>query len=106
MGALFSGTCYLEIVLHSLTLLAARLTSLADHMAAAASPRPVTQPATVGVGPALTEDELLMASGAYNADKFNEYQRQVRTRDDFQPLQEHQQLVKKCNRVMIDDATG
>ena len=28
-------------------------------------------------GPALTEEELLMASGAYRQDKYNEYQRQV-----------------------------
>ena len=63
--------------------LLARLVSLADHMAAASAPRPVSQPVHVRTtvaatgGPALTEDELMMASGAYNADKYNEYQRQV-----------------------------
>lgn len=54
-------------------------------MAAAAAPRLATQQvpvkasmaATAG-GPALNEEELLMASGAYNPLKFNEYQRQVR----------------------------
>ena len=30
-----------------------------------------------GAGPALTEDELLMACGAFNPDKYDEYNRQV-----------------------------
>ena len=62
--------------------LAARLSSLADHMAAAGPPRQANDWAilrqTTQEGPALTEDELLMASGAYRQEKYNEYQRQVR----------------------------
>ena len=66
----------------------ARLASLADHMAAASpareAPAQVMQAAQQalpaggrGAGPALTEDELLMACGAFNPDKYDEYNRQV-----------------------------
>ena len=32
---------------------------------------------SLGAGPALTEDELLMACGAFNPNKYDEYNRQV-----------------------------
>ncbi|GAX73021.1 hypothetical protein CEUSTIGMA_g473.t1 [Chlamydomonas eustigma] len=67
-----------------------RLVSLADHLAAASPPRasvsamPILQQQTTvsavltrTAGPALTTDEMLMASGAFNPDKYNEYNRQV-----------------------------
>ena len=53
-------------------------------MAAAGPPRqsnlvglPQTTRAEVTSGPALTEEEMAMASGAFHPEKYNEYQRQV-----------------------------